>query len=198
MSEFLKILRETKHYKTEVDPQKLGDSDVEIAFVGRSNVGKSSLINAICQKKNMAHTSQVPGKTRTINVYEVVQGRWIVDLPGYGYAVGLKNQKDKLGKIIEDYLHARESLCMVFVIVDAVAGQTQLDHLMLNWLQHYNLPFSIVVGKLDKIKTAKLEQRKSEIAGELSLNVEDILWASSVKRNGIEEFQRTIAELLQI
>jgi GTP-binding protein len=198
MSEFLKILRETKHYKTEVNPQKLGGSDVEIAFVGRSNVGKSSLINAICQRKNMAYTSQVPGKTRTINVYEVVQGRWIVDLPGYGYAVGLKNQKDKLGKIIEDYLHARESLCMVFVIIDAVAGPTQLDHLMLNWLQHYNLPFSIVVGKLDKIKTAKLEQRKSEIAGELSLNGEDILWASSVKKSGIEEFQRTIAELLQI
>lgn len=198
MSEFIKILRETKHYKTEVDPQKLGESNVEIAFVGRSNVGKSSLINAICQKKNMAHTSQVPGKTRTINVYEVVQGRWIVDLPGYGYAVGLKNQKDKLGKIIEDYLHARESLCMVFVIVDAIAGPTPLDHLMLNWLEHYNLPFSIVVGKIDKINSAKLEQRKREIAGDLSLNVEDILWTSSVKKNGIEEFQRTIAELLQI
>ena len=198
MSAFLKTLRETKHYKTEVDPRKLGESDVEISFVGRSNVGKSSLINALCQKKNMARASQVPGKTRTINVYEVVRGRWIVDLPGYGYAVGLKNKKDELGKIIEDYLHARDHLSMVFVILDAVAGPTELDHVMLNWLQHYDLPFSIVVGKIDKIKTAKLDLRKSEIADDLSVDVDDILWVSSEKNVGIGDFQKIIAQLLQI
>ncbi len=198
MSAFLKTLRETKHYKTEVDPLKLGESDVELTFVGRSNVGKSSLINSLCQKKNMARASQVPGKTRTINVYEVVRGRWIVDLPGYGYAVGLKKEKDQLGKIIEDYLHARDNLCMVFVIVDAVAGPTQLDHVMLNWLQHYDLPFSIVVGKIDKIKTAKLEQRKVEIADDLSLDIDDILWVSAEKNTGIADFQKIIAQLLQI
>ncbi len=198
MSAFHKILRETKHYKTEVDPLLLGESDVEVSFVGRSNVGKSSLINALCQKKNMARASQVPGKTRTINVYEVVRRRWIVDLPGYGYAVGLKTEKDKLGKIIEDYLHARKNLAMVFVIVDAVAGPTQLDHLMLNWLQHYNLPFSIVVGKIDKIKIPKLDERKRQVAEELSLNVNDLLWVSSEKNIGIAGFQKVIAQLLQI
>jgi GTP-binding protein len=198
MSAFLRTLRETKHYKTEVDPLKLGESDVELTFVGRSNVGKSSLINSLCQKKNMARASQVPGKTRTINVYEVVRGRWIVDLPGYGYAVGLKKEKDQLGKIIEDYLHARDNLCMVFVIVDAVVGPTQLDHVMLNWLQHYDLPFSIVVGKIDKIKTAKLEERKREIADDLSLDVDDIVWVSAEKNTGIADFQKIIAQLLQI
>ena len=198
MSAFLRTLRETKYYKTEVDPLKLGESDIEVSFVGRSNVGKSSLINSVCQKKNMARASQVPGKTRTINVYEVVRGRWIVDLPGYGYAVGLKNEKDKLGKIIEDYLHARKTLSMVFVIVDAVAGPTSLDHLMLNWLQHYDLPFRIVVAKIDKIKTAKLNERKGQIAEDLTLNVDDILWVSSEKNAGIAGLQKVIAQLLQI
>ena len=89
-----KILRGTKYLKTEVDALKLGESEAEVSFVGRSNVGKSTLINALCQKKKMAHVSQVPGKTRTINVYEVKRGRWIVDLPGYGYAVGPRHEKE--------------------------------------------------------------------------------------------------------
>ena len=91
MNTITKKLQNTKHFKTEVDVHKLGNSGAEVSFLGRSNVGKSSLINALCQKKNMAHSSQTPGKTRTINVYEVVPGRWIVDLPGYGFAVRLKD-----------------------------------------------------------------------------------------------------------
>ena len=87
------MLRETKHLMTETDTLQLTESDAEVTFVGRSNVGKSTLINALCQKKNMARVSQVPGKTRTINVYEVKPYRWIVDLPGYGYAVGSKSGK---------------------------------------------------------------------------------------------------------
>src|SRR5437868_3663354 len=128
------MLRETKHLKTDTDPLKLTESDAEVAFVGRSNSGKSSLINALCQKRDMAHVSQVPGKTRTINVYEVKPYRWIVDLPGYGFAVGRKFGKAEFGPMVEGYLTGRESLCMVFVVLDAVAGPTKLDILMINWL----------------------------------------------------------------
>ena len=121
MNTISKMLRDTKYLKTAADALKLGESKAEVSFVGRSNVGKSTLINAICQKKKMAHVSQVPGKTRTINVYEVTRGRWIVDLPGYGYAVGPRHEKERLGPMIEGYLSSREKLCMIFVIVDAVA-----------------------------------------------------------------------------
>jgi GTP-binding protein len=196
VSAIAKVLSQTKHFKTEVDPQNLWGSQAEVAFVGRSNVGKSSLINAICHKKNMARSSQVPGKTRTINVYEVKPGRWIVDLPGYGFAVGLKNEKDGLGKIIEAYLNNRETLQMVFVIVDAVAGPTKLDMSMMNWLQHHSFPFSIVVSKIDKIASPKLESRKAEIAGQLTLNVADIIWVSSNKNIGISDLQNAIGPLL--
>jgi len=198
MNSAAKTLNETKHYKTEVDPQKLGESIVEVSFVGRSNVGKSSLINAICQKKNMAHSSQTPGKTRTINVYEVTRGRWIIDLPGYGYAVGLKTEKDKLGKIIEDYLHARGNLSMVFIIVDAVAGPTTLDMVMFDWLEHYSLPFRIVVNKIDKIKVSQLQERKRQIVTQLAVDPSEIFWVSSEKKAGIADLQKEIAQLLQI
>ena len=198
MNPIIKLLRETKLYKTEVDPQKIGKSRVEVCFVGRSNVGKSSLINAICQKKNMAHTSQVPGKTRTINVYEVIFGHWIVDLPGYGFAVGLKNEKDTLGKIIEEYLNSAEKLCMAFVIVDAVAGPTTLDIKMIEWLKHYSFPFSIVVNKMDKIAAPKFEEKKKEISVKLAVNAEEVFWVSSRKNLGIIDLQNMVGKLLQI
>ncbi len=103
-----KILRDTKYLKTEADALKLGGSEAEVSFVGRSNVGKSTLINALCQKKKMAHASQVPGKTRTINVYEVKRGRWIVDLPGYGYAKVPKTVKQTWRRVMTAYLGSRD------------------------------------------------------------------------------------------
>ena len=189
-------LSHTKYLKTEVDPEKLGESEAEVSFVGRSNVGKSSLINALCQKKNMAHASQVPGKTRTINVYEVTRGRWLVDLPGYGFAIGLKHQKDSLGKIIETYLASRKSLCMVFVIIDAVAGPTKLDMLMIDWLKHYSFPLNIIVSKVDKIGSSKLDERKKEIASTLAMDAADILLVSSRKNFGIKALQGVVSKLL--
>ncbi len=198
MNTSIKKLQNTKHFKTEVDVHKLGNSGAEVSFLGRSNVGKSSLINALCQKKNMAHTSQIPGKTRTINIYEVIPGRWIVDLPGYGFAVGLKDEKDALGKIIEAYLNGRENLEMVFVIVDAVAGPTKLDMQMIDWLKHYDFFFTIVVSKIDKIGPSKLDARKKEIAEELSIDEREVFWVSSKKNIGITDLQNVVSQLLHI
>jgi GTP-binding protein len=194
-----KILRETKHLMTETNTGKLTKSDAEVAFVGRSNAGKSSLINALCEKKNMAHVSQVPGKTRTINVYEVKPYRWLVDLPGYGFAVGSKvTGKAEFGPMIEEYLANRDNLCMVFVILDAVAGPTKLDILMINWFIHNAYSFYIVVNKIDKIGPSTLDVRKKEIAGQLAIDAADIFWISSKKKIQIEPLQKLIAQLLNV
>lgn len=191
------ILQATKHLMTEVDTTKLPKSDAEVTLLGRSNAGKSSLINALCQQKNMAHVSQVPGKTRTINVYEVKPYRWIVDLPGYGFAVGSKLGKAEFGPMIEEYLTSRENLCMIFVILDAIAGPTKLDMLMINWLKHHNFPFHIVVNKIDKVGPSKLEVRKKEITGQLEIEASEIFWLSSKNKLNIEPLQKRIIELLK-
>ena len=196
MNTISKMLRDTKYLKTEADALKLGESRAEVSFVGRSNVGKSTLINTLCQKKKMAHISQVPGKTRTINVYEVTHGRWIVDLPGYGYAVGSRCEKEQLGPMIEGYLSSREKLCMIFVVVDAVAGPTKLDIIMIGWLKHYFLPFSIIVNKIDKIRPSKLDERKKDIAVKLVVDTCDISWVSSKNNIGIADLQKIVAKLL--
>ncbi len=193
-----KILCDTKYLKTEFDALTLGESEAEISFIGRSNVGKSSLINALCQKKKMAYVSQVPGKTRTINVYEVKRGRWIVDLPGYGYIVGSRHERERLGPTIEGYLSSREKLRMIFFIVDAVAGPTKLDIIMIGWLRHHSLPFSIVVNKIDKVKSSRFEQRKKDVVAELVVDVCDISWVSSKKNIGIADLQKIIAKSLDI
>lgn len=194
----MKTLRETKYLKTETDARKLGESEAEVSFIGRSNVGKSTLINTLCQKKKMAHVSQVPGKTRTINVYEVRRGRWIVDLPGYGYTIGSKRENEQLGPIIEGYLKSRERLRMIFVIVDAVAGPTKLDIIMIGWLKHYSLPFSMIVNKIDKIGSLRLDQRKKDIAAELVVDICDISWLSSKKNIGITDLQKIVTKMLDI
>ena len=192
------MLRETKHLMTETDTLKLTESDAEVAFVGRSNAGKSTLINALCQKNNMARVSQVPGKTRTINVYEVKPYRWIVDLPGYGFAVGSKSGKADFGPMIEEYLSSRKNLCKVFVILDAIAGPTKLDISMISWLIHNAYPFNIIVNKIDKLGPSKLDVRKKEIVGQLAVGTADIFWISSVKKIQIEPLQKLIAQLLKV
>lgn len=193
------MLRETKHLITETDTHKIPHSDREVAFLGRSNAGKSSLINALCDQKNLAHVSQVPGKTRTINVYEVKSYRWLVDLPGYGFAVGSKiTGKAEFGPMIEEYLTTRKNLCMLFVVCDAVAGPTKLDMLMINWLKHKAYPFTIVVNKIDKIGPSKIEARKKEIAGQVIVDSNDIFWISAKNKTHLQPLQQLISQLLDV
>jgi GTP-binding protein len=146
----------------------------------------------------MAHVSQAPGKTRTINVYEVKLYRWIVDLPGYGYAIGSRSERAQLGPMIEGYLKSRKNLCMVFVVLDAVAGPTKLDSSMINWLKHNACPFSVIVNKIDKVGPSKLAVRKKEIVDELSVDNADIFWVSSIKKSGIEALRNVVAQLLGV
>ncbi len=191
------LLRNSTHLKTEVDVNKLGRSKAEVCFLGRSNAGKSSLINALCNKKNMAHVSQIPGKTRTINVYQAVPGRWLVDLPGYGFAVGGSKAVEGLGSIIESYLKDRETLQMIYVVVDAVSGPSKLDLMMSDWLKHHGFMFSIVVNKIDKIAVPKLETRKKEILQTLGADERPVFWVSTTKKLGILDLQQSVAGYLK-
>ena len=133
---------------SDTDPGKLGASLAEVAFVGRSNSGKSTMINALC-RKDLARTSGTPGRTRTINVYEAAPQRRIVDLPGYGFATGPASSREGWGAMIEGYLVGSKTLAGIFVLVDAKLGPTKLDLEMLNWLQAESLPWRVVATKTD-------------------------------------------------
>jgi GTP-binding protein len=191
-------LKTIEYLKTVINPAELGECKAEIAFVGRSNVGKSSLLNAGCGRKNMARTSQVPGKTRAINVFVIGHGPWIVDLPGYGFAVGPPAERDAWQAMIEGYLLGRPSLRMVFMLVDAKVGATKLDKQMSVWLQSNGIPFRVVANKCDKISLSKHQESRREIASALELAPEYVYWVSALKGTGIAELECAAAEALEL
>jgi GTP-binding protein len=180
-------LNNVKYYKTVMNPSELEESCAEVVFVGRSNVGKSSILNAVCGDKKLAYISQVPGKTRSINVFEAARGRWIVDLPGYGFAVGPEEERLKWQEMIENYLLGRDNLKMVFMIVDANVGPTKLDKQMAVWLQANCLPYSVVANKIDKISSLKMKERLEFAAQELQIIPEKIFPVSATKGTGMKE-----------
>lgn len=127
------------------------DALPEIALAGRSNVGKSSLINRMINRKNLARTSSTPGKTQHMNYYRINEGMYFVDFPGYGYAKVSKTQRAVWGKMVEKYLSERETLKLVLLIVDLRHEPTSNDKMMFDWLKHYDLPLCVVATKADKI-----------------------------------------------
>ncbi|MBC8484699.1 MAG: YihA family ribosome biogenesis GTP-binding protein [Bacteroidetes bacterium] len=131
----------------------------EFVFVGRSNVGKSSLINKICNKKRLAKIGSIPGKTRQLNYFLINEEFYLVDLPGYGYAKVPEQIRAGWRKLVEDYISERENVNMVFVLIDARHEPTYLDELMVSWLEYYEIPFSIVLTKADKISKNKMEKQ---------------------------------------
>lgn len=189
-------LHDTEYVRTVVTHEELGDCTAEIAMVGRSNVGKSSLINAVCGRRKIARTSQTPGKTRTINVYETARGRWIVDLPGYGFATGPAAERDSWAGMIEGYLLNRPALRMVFMIVDAFVGPTKLDRQMLKWLQHSGLRYRVVANKADKVPAPKAAERRAEIARGLDISATELHWVSASQSDGVRELAREMVEEL--
>ena len=123
----------------------------EVLIVGKSNVGKSSLINALCNKKKMAFTSSKPGHTRLLNYYDIDNRFYMVDAPGYGYATLSKKNQKKFGLMMEDYLTTRENLKQVFMLVDFRHKLSRDDIMMFNYLKHYQIPVTIVATKIDKV-----------------------------------------------
>ena len=152
-------IKNVKFLKSEVDYKKCpADRLPEVAFIGRSNVGKSSLINMLANHKDLAKTSSKPGKTQTINHYEVDKRWYLVDLPGYGYASISKSMREKWEKMIDNYLKHRKNLQSVFVLVDIRLEPQDLDINFINKLGEMGMPFSLVFTKADKI--GKFEQER--------------------------------------
>ena len=177
---------------------KLDDAQAEVAFVGRSNVGKSSLVNALCGRRLLAKTSKTPGKTRTINVFSIRDGKWIVDLPGYGFAAVPIEEKNRWKYMIEDYFSSRPALKAIFVLVDAYVGATALDRQMLAWLKSVGMSYRIIVNKIDRITQVKLVEQRQSLALDLEVMPECILWVSAKKGTGIKELQTVISGFLAL
>ncbi len=169
-----------------VDAKVLPASPAEVAFVGRSNVGKSSLINALANRKQLARVSNTPGRTQLINMFALPNGSTLVDLPGYGYAAVPGRVKQGWQKMIEGYLLDREELVNVFVLVDGEIGPTKLDVQMLEWLRANGIPHTVVATKHDKVKSAKRQTRKKDLAAGCMLEPGDIVWVSASKGIGID------------
>jgi len=169
------------------------DEKSEFLLVGRSNVGKSSFINTIINRKNFARTSATPGKTQTLNFYLVNDEFYLVDAPGYGYAKVNKEKQKKFGLMMEDYLTNRKNLKQVFMLVDFRHGLTNDDIMMYNFLKYYKLPVTIVATKVDKIGITKHQQQRNSILNDLDMVVGDeFVMFSNVTKVGKEEIHQKI------
>lgn len=177
---------------------KIPDTDLpEVAFAGKSNVGKSSLINGLMNRKSLARTSSQPGKTQTINFYNINSLMYLVDLPGYGYAKVSEAEKKKWGKMIENYLHTSKQLKAVFLLIDIRHEPSANDRMMYEWIVYQGYDPIIVATKLDKIKRSQIQ--KSVKMVKEGLNVKPgtkVIPFSAVTKQGREEIWELMDELI--
>jgi GTP-binding protein len=171
--------------------ERLPATTAEVTVVGRSNVGKSSLLNALAARNGLAKTSKTPGRTQLLNCFEHTGpgGGTLVDCPGYGYAATSKTTRAAWQPMIERYLLEREELTMVLVLVDAEIGPTKLDLQLLEWLRDNPIPHSVIATKLDKVKSSQRPRRKKDLAAACQLEPGDVVWTSTSKHLGIDELR---------
>ena len=169
------------------------DERPEYLLVGRSNVGKSSFINTLMNRKNYARTSATPGKTQTINFYLVNEDFYLVDAPGYGYAMLSKKRQKKFGLMMEDYIQNRPNLRQVFMLIDFRHKPTNDDIMMYNYLKYHKVPVTIVATKVDKVGVTLQQKQRNMILEELDLVVgDDFELFSSVTKTGKKEIYEKI------
>ena len=175
----------------------LPDNEAELAVVGRSNVGKSSLLNALANRKRLAMVSKTPGRTQLLNCFALEDGTAVIDCPGYGYASAPAATRQRWQQMMEDYLLTREQLVMILVLVAGEIGPTKLDLQMLEWLRANALPHVIIATKHDKVKAAKRQKRKKDLAAACQLEPGDIIWVSAANGTGIDRLRGLVWEWLQ-
>lgn len=169
----------------------------EIAFAGKSNVGKSSLINALMNRKALARTSSQPGKTQTINYYNINDAMYLVDLPGYGYAKVPQKEKEKWGKMVERYLHTSRQLRAVFLLIDIRHEPSSNDRQMYEWVAYQGYEPIVIATKLDKIKRSQLQKQLKLIRTGLNMKAgTEILPFSALSRQGREEIWQLMDRLI--
>ncbi len=177
---------------------KLPDTELpEVAFAGKSNVGKSSLINGLMNRKSLARTSAQPGKTQTINYYNINNAMYLVDLPGYGYAKVSVKEKEKWGQMIENYLHSSQQLRAVFLLIDIRHEPSVNDKQMYDWVVYQGYDPIIIATKLDKIKRSQVQKHLKMIREGLQVKPKTpILPYSALSKQGREEIWNLMDELM--
>ncbi|HEU5151936.1 MAG TPA: ribosome biogenesis GTP-binding protein YihA/YsxC [Iamia sp.] len=180
---------------------RLPETRAELAVVGRSNVGKSSLLNALANQTRLAHVSKTPGRTRLLNAFLVDEadlGRdaTLVDCPGYGFAKAPKQMRGGWQRMIEGYLLGREELVAILVLVDGEIGPTPLDVQMVEWLRHHERPHVVIATKHDKVKASVRDKRKKELAGGLDLQPNEVVWVSAAKNVNIDRLRGLVRQWL--
>lgn len=169
----------------------------EFVFIGKSNVGKSSFINALTNRKKLAFTSSKPGKTTTINYYLINNEFYFIDVPGYGYASKEKVERLKFGKMLEDLMHDNQNIKTIFLIFDIRHEPTDDDVLMYQYLKYYNLPLTLVATKMDKIGSTLVQRHLKAIKNKLNIDEnESIIPISSVTSKGISDVEKIIESYL--
>lgn len=178
---------------------KLPDNQLpEVAFAGKSNVGKSSLINALMNRKALAHTSSQPGKTQTINYYNINDAIYFVDLPGYGYAKASVKVKEQWGKMVENYLHRSKQLRTIFHLIDIRHAPTENDRVMYDWILRNGYHPIIIATKLDKIKRSQIRKQTDLILGSLHADKETVIIPFSAEtKQGREEIYGILDGILE-
>ncbi len=188
-------IRKVSLYRAVYRPEDIPDTPYsEVAFVGRSNVGKSTLLNVLVKNYKVAKVSSQPGKTRSINFYLVNDRFFIVDLPGYGFAKLPKRELERWKSLIERYLKGRDKLKGVFLLIDSRVGPTEKDIMMKEWLDFYGIPYVVVATKVDKLnmrERSRLKKLVKEKFGDI-----DFIPFSSVTREGRVEVLKSIERML--
>ncbi len=174
------------------DVDRLPPTRAEVAFLGRSNVGKSSLLNALANRKALAHVSKSPGRTQLLNCFELGNGTTAVDCPGYGFAAVPGRVRAGWQQMMDRYLLERRELRMALVLVDGEIGPTKLDVQMLDWLRANELPFVVVASKHDKVKASVRDKRKRELAEGCGVAGNEVVWVSAAKGVGIDRLRSLI------
>ena len=193
------LIKSADFIKSAVKPSQYPLSGTpEIAFIGRSNVGKSSLINTLVNRKRLARTSATPGRTQLINFFLINEVVSFVDLPGYGYARVPESVRKKWGPMIETYLAGRSNLKGVVTILDIRRTPGPGEFVLVDWLTHYQIPFIAVLTKADKLSRSKQQAQKRLIAGCLPVSEENLIVFSAKTRMGSEKLWQAIQNLLEL
>lgn len=179
------------------DVADLPGSRAEVALIGRSNVGKSSLLNALAGRRNLAKVSGKPGRTQLLNCFRTEAGGTVVDLPGYGYAASAsKRTRDAWRERMERYLRERGELVLALLLVDGEIGPTKLDLEVLDWLRGNHVTFQVVATKHDKVKASERERRRRDLAAGCGVDPREVIWVSAERNVGIDRLRACLREAL--